>query len=148
MDDDQEPIRIWTTSGADCWIPKMRPFFEMLRDRMDSRREVLRPRMDRKTAVRIPDEFKLVAQWFEEVWLDEIGEDPEALIRFALKHLSREELAVAKRFLDDVLDRVEDERELQRIWGRDGAGAGYWIVIDGKTRPFLEMLRDRMASPG
>jgi hypothetical protein len=92
--------------------------------------------------VQIPDEFKLVAQWFEMVWVDEMGEDPEALIRFALKHLSRKELAVAKRFLDDVLDRVHDERQLQRMWAN--SGTGYWIVIDGKTRPFLEMLRDRM----
>lgn len=95
--------------------------------------------------MRIPDEFKLVAQWFEMVWLDEIGDEPEAAISFAIKHLSREELAVAQRFLDEVLDRVHDERELQRIWGR--SGAGYWILIGGKTRPFLEMLRDRMAPP-
>ena len=43
MDDDQELKRIWTTSGADCWIlieGKTRPFFEMLRDRMDSQREL------------------------------------------------------------------------------------------------------------
>jgi hypothetical protein len=88
----------------------------------------------------VPDEFTHMVHRFYQGSHAEIS-TMEEWVALALRGMNRQQQAVIKRFLKDLLARSPSDAELQRIW--DDAGPDYDF---DDIRGVLMLIRDTVAS--
>jgi hypothetical protein len=87
----------------------------------------------------VPTAFNRLCSYFhEDIGAD--SSDPKEWIAFALGHLNAVEKVVVKTFLDELLKKSPDEKELQQIWF--STGADICFPNDGDLRGILRLIRD------
>jgi hypothetical protein len=84
----------------------------------------------------VPKEFDRLVQCFYQGSSAEVS-TMEEWVALALKYLNKQQRAVVKRFLQELLAQNLTDAELQRIWG--DAGADYYF---DNIRGVLTLIRD------
>jgi hypothetical protein len=84
----------------------------------------------------VPKEFDHVVECFYQGSDEEVS-TMEEWIAFALEYLNKQQRAVVKRFLQELLAQNLTDAELQRIWGDAGADYDFDDI-----RGVLSLIRD------
>lgn len=84
----------------------------------------------------VPKEFDRLVECFYQGSDEEVS-TIEEWIAFALKYLNKQQRAVVKRFLQELLEQNLTDAQLQRIWGDAGANYDFYDI-----RGVLTLIRD------
>jgi hypothetical protein len=84
----------------------------------------------------VPEEFDRLVQCFYQGSSAEVS-TMEEWVALALKYLNKQQRAVVKRFLQELLAQNLTDAELQRIWGDAGADYDFDDI-----RGVLSLIRD------